>query len=135
MKITGTLVRLGIAALVLLIFTVMIFVVFGQFRFDRTNTYTAEFSNISGLREGQFVRASGVEIGKVDSVELLDGGKRVRVDFNIDRSVPLYQSTTAQIRYLDLIGNRYLELKRGTGDGYDKVLPPNGFIPCPASSE
>jgi phospholipid/cholesterol/gamma-HCH transport system substrate-binding protein len=134
MKITGTLVRLGIFTLVLLLFTVMIIVVFGQMRFDRTNAYSAEFSNISGLRQGQFVRASGVEIGKVKSVRLIDGGKRVRVDFNVDRSVPLYQSTTAQIRYLDLIGNRYLELKRGEGDGADRVLPPGGFIPLARTS-
>ncbi len=130
MKITGTVVRLGIFSLVLLLFTVMIVVVFGQMRFDRTSGYSAEFTNISGLRAGQFVRASGVEIGKVSSVHLVDGGKRVRVDFNVDRSVPLYQSTTAQIRYLDLIGNRYLELKRGEGEGADRLLPPGGFIPA-----
>ena len=134
MKITGTIVRLSIFSLVLLLFTVMIFVVFGQLRFDRTNGYTAEFSNISGLRAGQFVRASGVEIGKVDSVHLIDGGTRVRVDFNVDRSIPLYQSTSAQIRYLDLIGNRYLELKRGEGEGADKILPPGGFIPLARTS-
>jgi phospholipid/cholesterol/gamma-HCH transport system substrate-binding protein len=98
-------------------------------RFDRTSGYTAEFTNVSGLRAGQFVRASGVEVGKVDTVELVDGGKRARVKFNVDRSIPLYQSTTAQIRYLDLIGNRYLELKRGQGEGADKVLAPGGFIP------
>src|ERR1700739_1880402 len=129
MKITGTLVRVGASFLVLLLFTVMIIVVFGQMRFDRTYGYSAEFSNISGLRQGQFVRASGVEIGKVSSMHLVDGGKRVRVNFNVDRSVPLYQSTTAQIRYLDLIGNRYVELKRGEGEGADRVLPPGGFIP------
>jgi|SRR5271166_1978276 len=134
MKITGTIIRLGIFSLVLLLFTVMIFVVFGQIRFDRTNAYSAEFSNISGLRQGQFVRASGVEIGKVDSFALTDGGARVRVKFNVNRSVPLYQSTTAQIRYLDLIGNRYLELKRGEGEGADKILPPGGFIPLARTS-
>ncbi|OBG48649.1 MULTISPECIES: virulence factor Mce family protein [unclassified Mycobacterium] len=134
MKITGTIVRLSIFSLVLLIFTVMIIVVFGQMRFDSTNSYSAEFTNVSGLRAGQFVRASGVEIGKVDTVELADGGKRARVKFNVDRSVPLYQSTTAQIRYLDLIGNRYLELKRGEGEGAEKVLPPGGFIPMSRTS-
>jgi phospholipid/cholesterol/gamma-HCH transport system substrate-binding protein len=134
MKITGTIVRLGIFCFVLLLLTVMIIVVFGQMRFDRTNGYSAEFTNISGLRQGQFVRASGVEIGKVDSVQLVDGGQRVRVKFNIDRSVPLYQSTTAQIRYLDLIGNRYLELKRGEGEGFDRILPPGGFIPASRTS-
>ena len=134
MKISGTIIRLSIFSVVLLVFTVMIFVVFGQIRFDRTNAYSAEFSNISGLRQGQFVRASGVEIGKVDSVALTDGGARVRVKFNVNRSVPLYQSTSAQIRYLDLIGNRYLELKRGEGEGADKILPPGGFIPLARTS-
>jgi phospholipid/cholesterol/gamma-HCH transport system substrate-binding protein len=56
------------------------------------------------------------------------------VDFNVNRSVPLYQSTTAQIRYLDLIGNRYLELKRGEGEGADRILPPGGFIPLSRTS-
>jgi phospholipid/cholesterol/gamma-HCH transport system substrate-binding protein len=134
MKITGTIFKLGLFSIVLLLFTVMIFVVFGQIRFDRTNTYSAEFSNASGLRPGQFVRASGVEIGKVSNVELVDGGKRARVEFDVNRTVPVYQSTTAQIRYLDLIGNRYLELKRGDGDGADRVLPPGGFIPVSRTS-
>ena len=134
MKITGTLVRLGIFSLVLVLFTVMIIVVFGQMRFDRTYGYSAEFTNISGLRQGQFVRASGVEIGKVSSVKLVDGGRRAQVDFSVDRAVPLYQSTSAQIRYLDLIGNRYLELKRGEGEGSHKVLPPGGFIPASRTS-
>ena len=134
MKITGTLVKLGIVALVLLFFTALIVVVFGQMRFDRTTTYAAEFNNISGLRNGQFVRASGVEIGKVKDIKLVDGGHRVRVEFDVDRSVPLYQSTTAQVRYLNLIGDRYLELKRGDGEGSDRVLPARGFIPLSHTS-
>ena len=84
MKLTGTLIRLGIFSLVLLLFTVMIIVVFGQMRFDRTNAYSAEFSNISGLRQGQFVRASGVEIGKVDTVELVAGGLELVPELVVD---------------------------------------------------
>jgi phospholipid/cholesterol/gamma-HCH transport system substrate-binding protein len=129
MKITGTVVKLSIIGVVLLLFTALIVVVFGQMRFDRTNSYTAEFSNVSGLRNGQFVHAAGVEIGKVKGIKLVDNGHRVQVDFDVDRSVPLYQSTTADIRYLNLIGDRYLELKRGEGEGADRVLPPGGFIP------
>jgi phospholipid/cholesterol/gamma-HCH transport system substrate-binding protein len=134
MKITGTAIRLGIVSLVLLLITVAIIVVFGQMRFNRTNSYSAEFSNASGLRDGQFVRAFGVEIGKVKKVRLVESGKRVRVDFDVDRSIPLYQSTTAQIRYLDIIGDRYVELKRGEGEGADRVLPPGGFIPLSRTS-
>jgi phospholipid/cholesterol/gamma-HCH transport system substrate-binding protein len=126
MKITGTVVKLGIFSLVLLLFTAMLIVVFGQMRFDRTTGYSAIFSNTSGLRAGQFVRASGVEVGKVSKVELMEGGSQARVDFDVDRSLPLFEGTTASVRYLNLIGDRYLELKRGDSD---KRMPAGGTIP------
>ena len=129
MKITGTALKLGAFSFVLLLFTAIIIIVFGQFRFDRTTAYTAEFSNASGLRNGEFVRAGGVEVGKVSDLKLVDNGRRVQVTLNVDRTLPLYQSTTAQIRYQDLIGNRFVNLDRGTGEGADRVLPPGGFIP------
>ena len=78
MRITGTAIKLGAMALVLLMFTAIIIVVFGQLRFDRTTGYSAVFKNASGLRAGQFVRASGVEVGKVTKVELQDGGRVAR---------------------------------------------------------
>ena len=126
MRITGTAIKLGAMALVLLMFTAIIIVVFGQLRFDRTTGYSAVFKNASGLRAGQFVRASGVEVGKVDKVELIDGGNQVKIDFNVDRSLSLFQGTTASIRYLNLIGDRYLELKRGDDE---RKLPAGGTIP------
>ena len=126
MKITGTAIRLGAFAVVLLFFTAVIIVVFGQMRFDRTTGYSAIFTNVSGLRNGQFVRASGVEVGKVSNITLIDGGQRARVDFAVDRSLPLYEGTTAAIRYLNLIGDRYLELKKGDSD---KKMPGGATIP------
>lgn len=126
MKITGTAIKLGAFSLVLLLFTAIIIVVFGQMRFDRTNSYSAIFTNTSGLRSGQFVRASGVEVGKVKDVKLIDGGSMARVDFDVDRSLELFDETTASIRYLNLIGDRYLELKRGDSN---KRLQPGGTIP------
>ena len=44
----------------------------------------------------------------------------------MDRSLPLFEGTTASVRYLNLIGDRYLELKRGDSD---KRLPSGGTIP------
>lgn len=125
MKTTGTAVKLGTVWLVLLVFTVAIIVVFGQVRFDRTARYSAVFTDAGGLRAGQFVRASGVEVGKVATVRLIDADTRVRVDFDVDRSLPLDQATTASIRYLNLIGERYLELKHGDSNA---PLAPGGTI-------
>ncbi len=126
MKITGTAIKLGILWLVLLAFTVAIIIVFGQVRFNRTTGYSAVFTHVSGLRAGQFVRAAGVEIGKVSKVTLINGDKRVLVDFDVDRELLLDQATTASIRYLNLIGDRYLELKRGDSG---KLLAPGATIP------
>jgi phospholipid/cholesterol/gamma-HCH transport system substrate-binding protein len=126
MKITGTAIKLGAFSLVLLLFTAIIIVVFGQMRFDRTTGYSAIFTNASGLRPGQFVRASGVEVGKVSNIELIEGGSRVKVDFKVDRSLPLFEESTASVRYLNLIGDRYLELKRGDSDSR---LPGGAVIP------
>ena len=126
MKSTGTAVKLGIFWSVLAMFTVMIIIVFGQVRFDRTTGYSAVFTDASGLRAGQFVRASGVEVGKVAKVTLTDGDTRVLVEFNVDRSLTLDRATTASIRYLNLIGDRYLELKHGESG---QRLAPGGEIP------
>jgi len=126
MKVTGTAIKLGIYWLVLLMFTVMIIVVFGHLRFNRTVGYSALFSNASGLRAGQFVRASGVEIGKVSKVTLIDHDTQVLVEFNVDRSLHLDRETTASIRYLNLIGDRYLELAKGASD---QQLAPGAMIP------
>lgn len=126
MRGTKTTVKLGALWLVLLVFTVVIVIVFGQLRFDRTTGYSAVFTDVSGLRAGQFVRAAGVEVGKVSRVTLIDGDKRVLVDFAVDDSLALDKATTASVRYLNLIGDRYLELKRGHSG---QPLPPGGTIP------
>ena len=85
MKPSPSAVKFSAIALVLVAFTAFTIVVFGQIRFDRTNSYWAEFSTASGLRKGQFVRASGVEVGKVTDLRLVDRGKRVRIEFDVDR--------------------------------------------------
>jgi phospholipid/cholesterol/gamma-HCH transport system substrate-binding protein len=126
MKNTATAIKLAAFSLVVLLFTAAIIVVFGQLRFDRATTYSAIFSNASELRAGQFVRASGVEVGKVAKVELIDRGRRARVVFGVDKDLPLYQETTVAIRYLNLIGDRYLELKRGDSNAQ---LPAGSTIP------
>ena len=127
MKITGTAIKLGVFSLVLLLFTAIIIVVFGQMRFDRTTGYSAIFSNASGLRAGQFVRASGVEVGKVSKVELIDGGSQGQGRLQRGPlAAAVRRAPPPPIRYLNLIGDRYMELKRGDSD---KRLPAGGTIP------
>ena len=50
------------------------------------------FSNVSGLKGGNFVRIAGVEVGKVKSMTLHKDGT-VTVEFAIDRNLTLTEGT------------------------------------------
>jgi phospholipid/cholesterol/gamma-HCH transport system substrate-binding protein len=108
-----------------------LFSIFAQLRFEDGTTYGAEFSNISGLQAGQFVRIAGVEVGKVTDIAIKPNND-VLVHFTADDSVILTKASRAVIRYDDLIGGRYLALEEGPGST-DK-LRPGGTIPLANTS-
>ena len=89
--------------------------VFGQLRFgEKTKTYKAEFTNVTGLENGDFVRIAGVEVGKVKKISIQPDTTAL-VEFTADDSVVLTEGSRAVIRYDDLIGGRYLALVEGAG--------------------
>ncbi|GAB3239296.1 virulence factor Mce family protein [Mycolicibacterium hippocampi] len=114
-KIRGDAVRLGVFLAVCLLGVFGLFAVFGQMRFgEETNRYRAEFLNVTGLETNDFVRIAGVEVGKVDKVEIQPDTTAL-VEFTADDSVVLTEGSRAVIRYDDLIGGRYLALEEGAG--------------------
>jgi phospholipid/cholesterol/gamma-HCH transport system substrate-binding protein len=101
--------------------------VFAQLRFQSENTYNAEFTDVSGLKNGQFVRMAGVEVGKIKSISVQPNAV-VIVNFTVDTgTVALTQGTRAAIRYDNLIGDRFLALEQGVGDIHP--LKPGQTIP------
>jgi phospholipid/cholesterol/gamma-HCH transport system substrate-binding protein len=122
----GTLTRVGLFTAVCLVFVFALVTVFGQFRFDSRVGFSAVFTNISGLKGGNFVRIAGVEVGKVTGMTLLKDGT-VKVDFAIDKGLPLTEGTRAAVRYENLIGDRYLALEDGPGSV--RKLQPGQTIP------
>jgi phospholipid/cholesterol/gamma-HCH transport system substrate-binding protein len=106
--------RVVLFTVVCLAFVFILVTVFGQFRFDSRASYSAVFSNVSGLKGGNFVRIAGVEVGKVRDLKLHKDGT-VTVDFAIDRGLTLTEGTKAAVRYENLIGDRYLSLEDGPG--------------------
>ena len=89
--------------------------VFAQLRFQDEKTYRAEFTNVTGLLSGNFVRIGGVEVGKVKRISIKPKTAVAVVEFSADDSVVLTQGNRAVIRYNDLIGGRYLALEEGAG--------------------
>jgi phospholipid/cholesterol/gamma-HCH transport system substrate-binding protein len=107
--------RLLIFVIACLLSLLLLVAIFGQLRFDDGVAYRASFGNVSGLKDGDFVRIAGVEVGKVKSIALQPDAS-VSVDFSADPSVVLTHGTKATVRYDNLIGGRYLALDEGAGD-------------------
>ncbi|MCW2686688.1 MAG: virulence factor Mce family protein [Mycobacterium sp.] len=122
----GAVWRLAIFVTVCLLTLFALYAVFGQLRFQKEKTYNAEFTNVAGLEEGNFVRIAGVEVGKVKKVAVKQNAFAV-VEFTADDSVVLTEATKAVIRYDNLIGGRFLALEQGAGAV--KRLQPGGTIP------
>ncbi|ORW41768.1 mammalian cell entry protein [Mycobacterium paraense] len=106
--------RLAIFVIVCGLATFGLFMIFAQLRFQSEVIYTADFTNVSGLKEGDFVRIAGVEVGKVKHISIRPDTV-VSVAFSADNTVILTEGTRAAIRYDNVIGNRYLELLEGVG--------------------
>jgi phospholipid/cholesterol/gamma-HCH transport system substrate-binding protein len=72
------------------------------------------FTEASQLAEQSDVRISGVDVGKVESIELGPEGKEAIALLNIeDKYAPLRDSTRAMLRTKTLLGETYVELTPG----------------------
>ncbi len=124
-------VRVALFTAVCLVFLFGLVTVFGQFRFDSRVTYHANFTNVSGLKGGNFVRIAGVEVGKVTKLTL-HKDSTVTIDFAVDKGLPLTEGTTAAVRYENLVGDRFLTLENGPGSVH--LLQPGATIPMSRTS-
>jgi phospholipid/cholesterol/gamma-HCH transport system substrate-binding protein len=122
----ATFIKFAIFAVVMAFLTVSLFFIFGQYRTGSTNGYSAVFADASRLKTGDSVRVAGIRVGTVNGVELRPD-KTVLVTFDADRNIVLTTGTKAAVRYLNLVGDRYLELVDGPGS--TKIQPPGWQIP------
>lgn len=76
------------------------------------------FNEATQLAEQSDVRISGVSVGKVQGIEVAPEGKRALATIRIeDRFGPIPESTRAILRTKTLLGETYVELTPGDGDG------------------
>ncbi|MEU5724123.1 MULTISPECIES: MCE family protein [unclassified Micromonospora] len=124
-KTTPALVKLVIFAAVTLLATALLAQTLGAFPPGGV-AYRARFTDVTGLLPGDDVRIAGVRVGKVSDIAVVDDSV-AEVTFTVDRDVPVATSVRAAIRYRNLVGQRYLALTEGPGDG--RPLRADGLIP------
>jgi phospholipid/cholesterol/gamma-HCH transport system substrate-binding protein len=124
-RTSRTAVKFGVFAAVMVLLTAALFAILGQYRTGSTNRYSAVFADASSLRSGDSVRVAGIRVGTVNDVSW-QPDNTVAVKFDADRRVVLTTATKVAVRYLDLVGNRYLDLLDSPGS--TKILPPGSSI-------
>ncbi|WP_280242887.1 MCE family protein [Nocardia abscessus] len=132
MSIRKPLIGFSIFAIVSVLVTVVVWNTLARIVSGDTYTYSATFSDVLGLHEGDDVRMAGVRVGKVEKIERdRDANLKksvAKVTFVVQRDQTIYSDTKALVRYQNLIGQRYVALAPGKTPN-PAPLKNNGSIP------
>jgi len=119
--------RVGIFAILIIAVTV-----YASFRLqgwsskaNRGYTLYVNFDTAQGLTQETPVRIAGVEIGKVDSVELTEQGK-ARISLRIFPGVELKQGLKVRVRSKGLLGDKFIEIVPPKLEG--ELITPGGDL-------
>lgn len=124
-RTVSALLKMIVFAVVTALLTAVLAFTIGNISFASRISYRAEFTDATSLSPGDDVRIAGVRVGTVNSVQIMNR-KYALVGFAVDKSYPLTSGTTLQLRYLNLVGQRYLNLTPGPST--DQRLRQNQLI-------
>ena len=130
-KTTTALVKLVIFMVVTAVATGVLAIVIGNLSFGATHSYKAVFTDATGLVEGDDIRIAGVKVGSVQGISIVDRTQAL-VTFSVQSDTALMRSTHADIRYRNLVGQRYVALTNEIGS--TGVLSPGSTIPVSQTS-
>ncbi len=114
MKTSAALIKLIIFMIVTSILTLFLAATIGNITIGGKKTYSALFSDVTGLLPGNDVRIAGVQVGQVDSIELYQR-TLAKVTFSVEEQHPVAQSALLRLRYRNLVGERYIAITEGPG--------------------
>jgi len=112
-------VRLGFfVAFGLVLFVLAVFIIGKQKNlFNPVYTISSTFYNVSGLQVGNNVRFSGINVGTVDNITIINDST-VRVDMSIKQEVKQFIKSDSEVAIGSegLIGDRLLIITQGSAD-------------------
>lgn len=105
--------RLGMFAAVIVLAAVLILEMLGSFdNLKRGTRVHALFANAQELKVGDRVKLAGVEVGRVERIELTDS--RVRVTMKLRAGAQVRADSQAVIRFAGLLGQNFVALSFGS---------------------
>jgi phospholipid/cholesterol/gamma-HCH transport system substrate-binding protein len=112
-KTTGALIKLIIFMVVTSMLTFVLAATIGNFGAGNTASYHVRFTDVTGLLPGNEVRIAGVKVGSVKRIALK--GDQADVLVSMQGGHRLTEGNTVQVRYRNLVGERYLAVQEGEG--------------------
>lgn len=82
------------------------------------------FDNISGLKNGAAVEVAGVEVGRVETIQL-SPNDRAAVTLRLKHGLELHDDAIASIRTKGIIGDKFVKLSPGSSEN---LIPAGGKI-------
>ncbi len=127
-SLAGPIIKSAIFIVVTAIVTAILGISIAHTGVSATVPYHAVFSDVTGLSVGDDVDIAGVRVGDVTSISVYRRNEAL-VGFSLQAGRRLPASVTATIKWLNLVGQRYIELGQGTGP-VGQTLPSGGTIPA-----
>jgi phospholipid/cholesterol/gamma-HCH transport system substrate-binding protein len=87
----------------------------GESDADQGRRLSATVADAGSLEEGSEVRASGVLVGQVSSIELVGDEARIELEVH-DGVLPVHKDATLTVRPVNLLGENYIDLDPGSAD-------------------
>ncbi|UVS82194.1 MCE family protein [Actinokineospora sp. UTMC 2448] len=127
-SLAAPLVKLALFMAVTVAATAVLAISIANVNLSETTTYKARFTDATLLLPGDDVRIAGVRVGQVEEVSIVDRNLAM-VEFSVAAERRLPASVGAQIKFRNLVGQRYVSLTQGAGHDPNAVLEPGAEIP------
>jgi len=124
----SALVKLTIFLIITGMATMLLALLLSNGNLSKRHEYKAVFTDVTGVTKGDDVRIAGVAVGSVKKIEIYHRDNAI-VTFKVDADTPLTENTNVQIRFRNLVGQRYFALTQGA-DGAKSALKPGSTIPA-----
>src|SRR6478609_4149974 len=86
----------------------------GVERFTRGHRLYALFNSVQELKVGDRVKMAGVEVGRVEKIEIEDDVNKVRVTMKVKKSARIKTDSVATIKFAGLLGQNFVSVNFGS---------------------
>jgi phospholipid/cholesterol/gamma-HCH transport system substrate-binding protein len=92
---------------------------------DEYYSLYARFASVSGLRVDNPIEIDGIEVGRVEQMNIDQEKQMAVVELKIKKGINVYDDASVSIKTAGLIGDKFIDIDPGGAGG---VLKPGGSI-------